>query len=95
MARTIQIEVSALVPEATSDDPCIGRLQALLRGQTGVHDVTVEEQPGQSAARLNISYDPDRLSVARIKELHPGCTGHNVIVAWVKTGGGMPPRHPG
>ena len=69
MARTIQIEVSALVPEATSDDPCIGRLQALLRGQTGVHDVTVEEQPGQSAARLNISYDPDRLSVARIKEL--------------------------
>lgn len=70
MTRTIELEVSPLLPDIPSEtDHCIARLQSLLSSRIGVHEVTILPGEKDASARLAISYDADRLTVARIKEL--------------------------
>ena len=70
MTRTIELEVSPLLPDLPSEtDHCIARLQSLLNSRIGVHEVTILPGEKNASARLAISYDADRLTVPRIKEL--------------------------
>ena len=70
MTRTIELEVSPLLPDIPSEtDHCIARLQSLLNSRIGVHEVTILPGEKDASARLAISYDADRLTVPRIKEL--------------------------
>lgn len=70
MTPGVELEISSLLPDIPSDtDGCIARLQSLLRSRAGVHGVKVLPGSNNAPARLQISYDPDRLSVARIREL--------------------------
>ena len=70
MARTIELELSPLLPDIPSEtDHCIARLQSLLSSRIGVHEVAILPSTKDASARLAISYDADRLTVPRIKEL--------------------------
>ncbi|MEE4538753.1 MAG: heavy metal translocating P-type ATPase [Erythrobacter sp.] len=70
MTRNIELELSSLLPDIPSDtDRCIARLQSLLSSRAGVHGVEVVEGSNSAPAQLAISYDPDRLTIARIREL--------------------------
>ncbi|EAQ29809.1 cadmium translocating P-type ATPase [Erythrobacter sp. NAP1] len=70
MTRNIELELSSLLPDIPSDtDRCIARLQSLLSSRAGVHAVEVLAGSNSTPAQLAISYDPDRLTIARIREL--------------------------
>lgn len=70
MTRNIELELSSLLPDIPSDtDRCIARLQSLLSSRAGVRAVEVVEGSNSAPAQLAISYDPDRLTIARIREL--------------------------
>jgi Cd2+/Zn2+-exporting ATPase len=70
VTRNIELELSSLLPDIPSDtDRCIARLQSLLSSRAGVRAVEVVEGSNSAPAQLAISYDPDRLTIARIREL--------------------------
>lgn len=70
MEQKLKLEIFLLLPEATGErDQCVERLQHLLQAKAGVNDahavVPAENQPAQ----LCIHYDPDRFSLAEIRQL--------------------------
>lgn len=70
MTRSVELEVAPLLPDVPSEtDDCIRRLQSLLRSRAGVHDVAKSSGSKDTGVNLMVVYDPDRLTVARIKEL--------------------------
>ena len=63
-----RLEIPILLPEVTSAaDGCVARLCAMLGGSEGVLEVHVvgDEEP----AKLCIHYDPDKVSLQRVREL--------------------------
>lgn len=70
---SLQLDIPVLLPDAPdAADACIGRLVAELRGRDGVSWVHVLAADGDQPAKLCIHYDPDTLSLRRIKEVAEG-----------------------
>lgn len=66
----LQLDIPVILPEvADASDACVGRLIADLAGRLGVESahVVAEESGGQ--AKLCIHYDPEVLSLLRIREI--------------------------
>lgn len=62
--------MSVLLPELPDEkDACVGRLIEELTGRQGVFEVHVVAASGEEPARVCIHYDPEALSVSRIREI--------------------------
>lgn len=69
----LQLDISLLLPDAPdAADACTGRLVAELTGRDGVSWVHVLAARADQPARLCIHYDPDVLSLGRIREIAEG-----------------------
>jgi Zn2+/Cd2+-exporting ATPase len=67
---TLELDIPLLLPEAPdAADTCTARLLAELTGREGVTWVHVLGADGDQPAKLCIHYDPDALSLSRIKEI--------------------------
>ena len=76
--RSLRLDLPVLLPDAPdAADACTGRLVAELTGRDGVTRVHVLPADGDQPAKLCIHYDPERLSLGRIKEIAEG-TGAQV-----------------
>ena len=70
MTRTLQLDIPLLLPDvADASDGCIRRLIADLDGRPGIEQAHVVSAAGDAPARLCIHYDPDILSLPRIREI--------------------------
>lgn len=66
----LRLDLPVLLPELPDEkDACVGRLVEELAGRQGVLDVHVIPMSGDDPARLCLHYDPDALSVSRIREI--------------------------
>ncbi len=66
----IKIDVPLLLPDVPDErDNCVNRLVESLKETTGVGDVHVVERTSDSPARLCIHYDPDHLSMSKIRQV--------------------------
>ncbi|MFN4101072.1 MAG: heavy metal translocating P-type ATPase, partial [Pararhodobacter sp.] len=71
--RSLQLNIPVLLPDAPdAADACSGRLVAGLTGREGVTRVHLLAAAGDQPAKLCIHYDPETLSLARIKEIAEG-----------------------
>lgn len=67
---TLERDIPLLLPDAPdAADTCTARLLAELTGREGVTWVHVLGSDGDQPAKLCIHYDPDALSLGRIKEI--------------------------
>jgi Zn2+/Cd2+-exporting ATPase len=67
---TLELDIPLLLPDAPdAADTCTARLLAELTGREGVTWVHVLGSDGDQPAKLCIHYDPDALSLGRIKEI--------------------------
>jgi Cd2+/Zn2+-exporting ATPase len=58
-----------LLPEIPDEaDQCVVKLLSLLRGRDGVRDAHVVSATSKEPAKLCLHYDPDQISLARIRE---------------------------
>ncbi|TGD41693.1 heavy metal translocating P-type ATPase [Pseudotabrizicola sediminis] len=70
---TLQLDIPVLLPDAPdAADACAVRLLAELTGRDGVTWVHVLAADGDQPAKLCIHYDPDMVSLGRIKEIAEG-----------------------
>lgn len=70
MTEELRVDLPLLLPNIPGTaDACVKRLQVLLRNREGVEDVHVRGGTGDVPAQLCIHYDPDRLPLARIREI--------------------------
>lgn len=68
MATDTQLDLNTVLPEALDEkDACVRRLTAGLQARQGVMDAHVKE--GQGAAQLCVHFEPDIISLQRIREL--------------------------
>ena len=68
MTEKTRLEIPLLLPEVRSAaDGCVARLCAMLGGREGILEVHVvgDEEP----AKVCIHYDPDEVSLQRVREL--------------------------
>jgi Cd2+/Zn2+-exporting ATPase len=69
-SNSLQLNIPVLLPDAPdAADACTGRLVAELTGRDGVTRVHVLSADRDQPAKLCIHYDPERLSLGRIKEI--------------------------
>ncbi len=69
LQRKLKLEIFLLLPEATGQrDQCVQRLRDLLQARAGVHDAHVVEPAEQRPPLLCIHYDPERSSLAEIRQ---------------------------
>ena len=69
-ARRLQLDLPVLLPDAPSEaDACIGRLVSDLAAREGMGRVHVEPGSGREPSKLCIHYDPEILSLARVREI--------------------------
>ena len=70
MAEKTKIEISVLLP-AVPDvrDACVGRLADLLEAKEGIHNAHTLQASGDQADQLCVHFDPERLSIAEVREL--------------------------
>ena len=64
---TIQLDVPLLLPSVVEGDPCIERLQSILKGREGVARAHVTQDA--ATPQLCIHFDPDALSVSQVEAL--------------------------
>lgn len=70
---SLRLDIPLLLPDAPdAADACTGRLVAELTGRDGVTWVHVLAADGDQPAKLCIHYDPETLSLGRIKEIAEG-----------------------
>ncbi|MFF1385633.1 heavy metal translocating P-type ATPase [Arthrobacter sp. NPDC058288] len=68
MATDTQLDLNTVLPDALDEkDACVRRLTAGLQSRQGVMDAHVKE--GQGAAQLCVHFEPDIISLQRIREL--------------------------
>lgn len=85
--NSLQLDIPVLLPDAPdAADACTGRLVAELTGRDGVTWVHVLAADGDQPAKLCIHYNPETLSLGRIKEIAEGVgaqvTEHFGHVLW-------------
>ena len=69
MSERLRLDLPLLLPDVHDrSDACVGRLVSDLDGREGVESVHIAEEEG-APPRLCIHYDPERLPLARIREL--------------------------
>ena len=67
MAEKLKLDLSLVLPEIPDErDACVGRLTKLLQAE-GLEKVHLVREDG--SARLCLHYDPQQLSVSRVREL--------------------------
>jgi len=70
MLKFVELEISSLLPDIPSEtDACVARLQALIEPRDGIDKVTTIPASDESGVRLKIAYEPDRMTMARIRDL--------------------------
>ena len=70
MTKTLRLDIPLLLPEIPdSKDACVERLIADLKGRTGIENAHVMAADSATAAMLCVHYDPDVLSLSRIREI--------------------------
>ncbi|MBX9629612.1 MAG: heavy metal translocating P-type ATPase [Burkholderiales bacterium] len=70
MTDKLRLDVPILLPDSPdAADGCVKRLIAQLRGREGIEEVHVIPAIASEAARLCIHYDPERMSLSRIREI--------------------------
>lgn len=70
MSEKLRIDLPVLLPSVPeAADACVERLQQLLRHRLGIDDVHVRSGIDEHPAQLCIHYDPEELSLARIREI--------------------------
>lgn len=70
MTEKLRLELPLLLPEIDdAADGCVSRLVANLTAREGIRSAHVVEAQGDTPARLCVHYDPDLLSLQRIREL--------------------------
>jgi Zn2+/Cd2+-exporting ATPase len=70
---TLQLDIPVLLPDAPdAADACTARLLAELTGREGITWAHVLAADGDQPAKLCLHYDPDTLSLGRIKEIAEG-----------------------
>ena len=69
MTEHIRLDLPVLLPEIPDEaDRCVGRLLAELRERDGVKEAHVVSATGDEAGKLCVHYDPDKVSLARIRK---------------------------
>lgn len=67
--QKLRLDIPLLLPEVPdAHDRCVGQLVAALDGRPGIEQAHVVEPEGQ-AAQLCIHYDPNVISISRVREL--------------------------
>ncbi|QTH24917.1 heavy metal translocating P-type ATPase (plasmid) [Rhizorhabdus wittichii] len=70
MTEKLRLELPLLLPEVDDTaDGCVARLVANLSAREGVRDAHIVAAQGDAPAKLCVHYDPDFLSLSRIREL--------------------------
>ena len=70
MTDKLRLDIPILLPDSPdAADGCVTRLIAQLRGREGIEEVHVIPAIASEAARLCIHYDPERMSLSRIREI--------------------------
>lgn len=70
MTMKIQLDIPLLLPDiADAADACVGRLIADLAPRSGIETAHVVDAAGDAPPKLCIHYDPEILSLTRIREL--------------------------
>jgi Cd2+/Zn2+-exporting ATPase len=70
MSEKLRVDLPVLLPSISGEaDACVQRLQQLLRNRVGVDEVHVRPGAADKPPQLCIHYDPDELSLTRIREL--------------------------
>ena len=69
-AQRLQLDLPVLLPEAPGEaDACVGRLVSDLADREGMERVHIAPASGEEPAKLCIHYDPEVLSLARVREI--------------------------
>src|SRR5450759_639786 len=72
-ANRLRLDLPVLLPDAPGEaDACVGRLVSDLTGRDGIDQVHVLSASGDQPAKLCIHYDPNVLSLGRIREIAQG-----------------------
>lgn len=70
MTQKLQLAIPLILPDVTdASDACVGRLTSELSVRPGVEQVHIVKPDGGHPALLCIHYDPDAVSLARIREI--------------------------
>lgn len=70
MSEKLRLDLPVLLPSIPGEaDACVERLRQLLRNRPGVDEVHVRPGAAEKPPQLCIHYDPDQLSLTRIREL--------------------------
>ncbi len=70
MTGKLQLEIPVLLPDVPDErDECVGRLVEELEDREGVEETHVIEGQNGEPARLCVHYDPDALSLPRIRRI--------------------------
>lgn len=70
MTEILRIDIPVVLPEvADAADACVARLTAELAGRRGIAEAHVVPAAGEAPAHLCVHYDPDIVSLVRIREL--------------------------
>lgn len=69
MTQKLRLDIPILLPDSpAAADGCVTRLIAQLRGREGIEEVHVVPAIASEAAQLCIHYDPELVSLSRIRE---------------------------
>lgn len=70
MTEKLRLDIPVVLPEiADVADACVARLTADLEARGGVEKVHVLGPDGEQPAQLCLHFDPDKLSLARVREI--------------------------
>jgi Cd2+/Zn2+-exporting ATPase len=70
MTEKTRVEIVLLLPTVTDTrDACVQRLGDLLKANEGIESAHVPDVNGKPSGQICIHFDPDRLSIAEVREL--------------------------
>lgn len=70
MTDKTRLDIPLVLPEIPDvADACVGRLIADLKGRSGIEDAHVLSGDGGTGAKICVHYDPDVVSLSRIREI--------------------------
>jgi len=73
VTTTLQLDIPIVLPGVSdSSDACVQRLISDLQGRDGLTKVHIKPAAGDATAQLCVHYDPDILSLTRIREIVHG-----------------------